>query len=166
MRPLDSSRRLPAKVQPDRRAVECTGRLGRMPDAKVAVSDIIVDCQSPERLARFWSAVLGLEVGTRDGAYVALERFADQHVGIAFQEVPESKAGKNRVHFDISSSDPAATASLVLELGGRRAPEYEDGGFLVMADPEGNEFCIVTFDPIQLDAQGRTHYADDIDIGH
>ena len=136
-----------------------------MPEISIEVSDIIVDCQSPERLAQFWSAVLGRQAGPKNGAYIALERFADRRLGIAFQKVPGPTPGKNRVHFDVSSSDPAATASLVIELGGCRLPGYEDGGFLVMADPEGNEFCIVTFDPIQLDPEGRTHYADHIDIG-
>jgi hypothetical protein len=136
-----------------------------MPEVKTEISDIIVDCQSPERLAQFWSTLLSLQVRPRGASYIALERFGDQRVGIAFQQVPEAKPGKNRVHFDVSSSDPAATASLVLELGGRRVPGYEDGGFRVMADPEGNEFCIVTFEPIKLDAEGRTHYADRIQVG-
>ena len=44
----------------------------------------------------------------------------------------------------IDATDPEALKALVESLGGRRVPGYEEGGFLVMADPEGNEFCVFT----------------------
>lgn len=61
--------------------------------------------------------------------------------------MPEAKAGKNRLHLDLAVDriEPAAAAAVAL--GGRRAGELQvdaAGGFQVMTDPEGNEFCFVT----------------------
>ena len=77
---------------------------------------------------------------------------------VLFIEVPEAKSGKNRVHIDIRVPDVAAAQEQVESLGGRRAPGYEAGGFLVMADPEGNEFCILPEGPTGMDADGNAHY--------
>jgi predicted enzyme related to lactoylglutathione lyase len=77
---------------------------------------------------------------------------------MGFQRVAEAKVGKNRVHFDLSSPDPAAQQRRVESLGGQRLAGYESGGFLVMADPEGNEFCIIPSSPFEVDDEGRTSY--------
>lgn len=135
-----------------------------MPSANVVVSDIIVDCVDADRLASFWSQLLGLGVRPRSGPYVPLERFFNGEFGISFHEVPEPKVGKTRIHFDISSSDIPGTTAQIEELGGVRALGYEDGGFLVMQDPEGNEFCVVTMEAMEVDDAGRTHYLDDLDL--
>ena len=127
---------------------------------RTTVSDIVVDCQDPERVAAFWAALLGRPVAYTKGPYVVLSRGPDRDVGVSFQRVTEGKVGKNRVHFDISSEDIPATRHLVESLGGRRVDGYESGGFLVMADPEGNEFCIVPFSAIEVDDTGRATYLD------
>jgi predicted enzyme related to lactoylglutathione lyase len=139
---------------------------------RLVVSDLIIDCCDPETLARFWSAVLGRPAGRRTGPYVALDRVADDDIGIGFQYVAglEPKSQKNRMHFDISAEDIAAedipaTVALVESLGGRRVPGYESGGFLVMADPEDNEFCIVSVAPVDVDDEGRTRYLEGLDLG-
>jgi hypothetical protein len=54
---------------------------------------------------------------------------------MGFQQVAEPKVGKNRVHFDLASEDPAAERRRVESLGGQRLTGYEGGGFIVMADP-------------------------------
>jgi hypothetical protein len=84
-------------------------------------------------------------------------------VGLGFQRVEEDKRGKNRVHIDVSGPDVGRTMQQVESLGGKRVPGYEDGGFLVMADPEGNEFCILP-DSVNLDDSGRAHYLDGLDL--
>lgn len=76
----------------------------------------------------------------------------------------EPKAAKTRIHLDVSSSDIAGTKARIEALGGRRASGYEDGGFLVMEDPEGNEFCVVSFEPIEVDEAGRARYLDRVDL--
>ena len=69
---------------------------------------------------------------------------------LALQRVPEAKVGKNRMHFDVFVDDLESTTARVLELGGQRWAEHSsatlnDGGLIsrIMADPEGNEFCLV-----------------------
>jgi hypothetical protein len=65
------------------------------------------------------------------------------------RRVPEAKVGKSRLHFDVYVDDLEAATARVEELGGRRWTEHgatlDDGGliFRIMADPEGNEFCLV-----------------------
>jgi predicted enzyme related to lactoylglutathione lyase len=117
---------------------------------------IIIDCHDPERLAVFWGALLGRPVAGRMGPYVFLKRENDLAVG--FQRSTEPKNGKNRIHLDLGSADPAAEQRRVECLGGRRLEGYEEGGFLVMADPEGNEFCLIPKDSFEVDDEGRTDY--------
>src|SRR5262245_1891540 len=102
------------------------------------INCVIVDSADPERLAAFSSALLDRPVVGRVGPYVWLERRSG--LGVGFQRTDGSKAGKNRLHLDLESEDPVAEQSRVEALGGRRLTEYDPGGFLVMADPEGNEF--------------------------
>lgn len=125
------------------------------------MSDIIIDCSDPEKLARFWSSLLQRPVEGRKGPYVWLGRAAGA-TGLGFQKVEEPKRGKNRVHIDVSGSDVAVIKRKVEDLGGRRVGGYEDGGFLVMADPEGNEFCVVP-QVLRFDDSGRTDYFHDFD---
>jgi predicted enzyme related to lactoylglutathione lyase len=128
------------------------------PTAEIA--DVIVDCRDVEKTAAFWSALLGRPIEGRRGPYVWLER-PEGAVGVGFQRVDHAKAGKNRVHFDVSGPDVRALETRVVALGGVRAPGYGGGGFLVMADPEGNEFCVVPDEPVDVDDTGRAHYLDE-----
>jgi predicted enzyme related to lactoylglutathione lyase len=122
------------------------------------LSDIIFDCADPERLATFWSALLNREIAGRKGPYVWLCRSSTDDYMIGFQRVPEDKVGKNRVHPDVRCEDVHETVALVEELGGSRLPGYERGGFLVMADPEGNEFCLLPENSTGMDDEGNAHY--------
>src|SRR6266568_178194 len=127
-----------------------------MSPASLDIKDIIIDCHDPERLASFWSELLGRPIAGRVGPYVWLQR--TDGLGMGFQKTAEPKTGKNRLHLDLGSADPASERQRVESLGGRLLPEYAPGGFLVMADPEGNEFCIIPKGPFELDDQGRAGY--------
>ncbi|MFS8197305.1 VOC family protein [Streptomyces sp. CWNU-52B] len=129
-----------------------------MTDSALQVNALIVDAADAERLALFWSELLGRPVVGRTGPYVWLRR--ENGLGLGFQQTDEPRSGKNRVHFDITSSDPAAEQRRVESLGGRRLERYDDGGFLVMGDPEGNEFCVIPEGAFELDDEGRAHYLD------
>jgi predicted enzyme related to lactoylglutathione lyase len=120
------------------------------------VNALIIDATDPERLAAFWSEVLGRPVVGRMGPYVWLRR--ENGLGLGFQRTDAPRSGKNRMHFDVTSPDPAAQRQRVEKLGGRRLEQYDDGGFLVMADPEGNEFCIIPEGTFELDDEGRADY--------
>ena len=115
---------------------------------------IQVDCSDPERVAAFWSEVLGVEVGEAledPIQYLPLDPASPDGPRVTFQRVPEGKSVKNRLHFDVTVDDLDAATARVEALGGRRlaGPDFlEDGfGWRVMADPEGNEFCLIYTQP-------------------
>jgi predicted enzyme related to lactoylglutathione lyase len=110
---------------------------------------LVIDTVDPAGIAPFWCELLGVrERGWFGDDYLMLER--DDHTpGIAFQRVPEAKAVKNRLHVDVDVADMDAAVARILELGGSIAsePRELDGyRWRVMADPEGNEFCVVPRD--------------------
>jgi predicted enzyme related to lactoylglutathione lyase len=113
-----------------------------------ATLGLVLDCADPNRLAEFWSAAVGYTVSGGAGNYVMLTDKAGHKPKLLLQRVPEQKAGKNRMHMDIDLDTPAVDEEVArLEsLGARRieAEPYEEHGmrWIVMADPEGNEFCV------------------------
>jgi hypothetical protein len=112
-----------------------------MTDSYAEITDIIVDCSDPERLAAFWCDLLA--------------RFPEGRRTQAMQ-----KQGPHR-HL---RSGHREIKDHVEALGGRSLDGYEDGGFLVIADPEGNEFCVVPED-LSFDASGRADYLDRLNLG-
>jgi predicted enzyme related to lactoylglutathione lyase len=134
----------------------------RMAEPEIEILDIIIDCADPASLASFWGELLGLPIAGHKGPYVWLQRSAHAP-GLGFQKVSQPKTGKNRVHLDVSASDIPAAKLRIEALGGRRIDGFEDGGFLVMADPQGNEFCVVPTAPFEFDEQGRTNYLDNME---
>ena len=112
---------------------------------EVRVTTIMHDTVDLDGAVAFWTAVLGIDVLERTGSYVYLGRISGDGPHLAFQRVPEDKQVKNRLHLDISVPDRDAYAARVEELGGRNLGEHQEGDFpawIVMADPQGNEFCI------------------------
>ena len=89
----------------------------------------------------------GFEIGSAHDDWVSI-RSPDDGTRIAFQRVPESKTRKNRLHVDFATKDEAATASAIEAIGATRrwASDDPEDPFIVLADPEGNEFCIVRDD--------------------
>lgn len=112
------------------------------------VLNISVDCADPYRLAGFWSQVLDLPVGADD-------KPDDDEVGIGlggeqellFLRVPEPKTVKNRMHLCLRPSTRRDDeVERLLVLGGTIVDDRRQGdgtGWVVMADPEGNEFCVL-----------------------
>ena len=119
------------------------------PGYRSGVIELVLDCRDPDALARFWAAALAYEVVDTSGPYRSLEPIAEDDPGptLVLQAVAEPKSGKNRLHIDVYAPDIGAEASRLEDLGARRISdtvvEDEDGErWLVMADPEGNEFCV------------------------
>ena len=129
----------------------------------VEIADIIIDGSDPDRLATFWADLLGRPIEGAKGPYVWLQR-PEGAPGVGFQKVLEPKVGKNRVHLDLSVPDVISAKLLIEALGGHRVDGYDDGGYLVMADPEGNEFCVIPEAPFDFDEQGHADYLDNLDI--
>src|SRR6266508_4064757 len=86
------------------------------------IGDMVVDCADPERLAEFWCRVLGYRVFDRDETGVAI-RGARTSPDILFIRVPEAKAVKNRIHFDVcpTDRDQATELARLLDLGASRS---------------------------------------------
>jgi predicted enzyme related to lactoylglutathione lyase len=107
---------------------------------------LVLDCADPERLAAFWSEALGYTTLGGAGNYVLLVDLEGSRPKLLLQRVPEPKAGKNRMHLDIETPGVDAEVARLEALGARRLVDdavAEHGTrWVVMADPEGNEFCV------------------------
>jgi catechol 2,3-dioxygenase-like lactoylglutathione lyase family enzyme len=109
------------------------------------ITAISIDCRDPEALARFWSAVLGWEVVEREDGFVSLGSTTSA-LTLDLIQVAHDKAVKNRVHFDVNATDRDQAAELerLLALGARPVDIGQgDVSWHVLADPEGNEFCLL-----------------------
>jgi len=119
--------------------------------------DIVFDCAHPAATARFWAAALdGYAVAPYDDAELArlrslgitsteddptvLVETAEGGPRLWFQLVPEAKTVKNRVHLDLLAADPEAEVQRLVALGATVQARHTDN--IVLADPEGHEFCL------------------------
>lgn len=111
--------------------------------AAATVRAVTVDVSDLDRGVRFWGTLLGCSVSARMGGYVWFDEIAPG-IRLVLQQVAETGASKNRVHLDLVPTDADATARLVEELGGHRVEDVDEAGYslTVMADPDGNEFCL------------------------
>jgi len=111
-------------------------------------TELVIDSHDPELLARFWQEVLGcptLERGDDGGAYVSISG-GGTPIELVFVPVPETKDVKNRIHIDVNASDrdQAEEVERLLALGARHTDVGQgDVPWVVLADPEGNEFCVL-----------------------
>jgi len=104
---------------------------------------VTIDCQNPQQLAQFWSQALGIEVLGDYGEFVFLGG-KDSPVSLGLQRVPEPRVGKNRLHIDLRGEPPATAAERLKHLGASVTEEHSQPGlaWIVLTDPEGNEFCV------------------------
>jgi predicted enzyme related to lactoylglutathione lyase len=106
---------------------------------------VTMDCADPGRLAAFWSQAAGYQVlADYDGFYVILAPPGGEGLRLGLQMVPEERVTKNRVHVDWASEDRPAEVKRLIEMGATVLDEQTMDGFAwtVLADPEGNEFCV------------------------
>lgn len=110
------------------------------------VTTVMHDTSDLAAACAFWCALLDLEVVFEDGTFAYLGHLGgEESPRRAFQQVPEPRRGKNRLHLDVRVPDRVAAEERIAELGGSKLGEHQEGDFpvwSVMADPEGNEFCI------------------------
>jgi hypothetical protein len=116
----------------------------------IRVQAVCVDASDPLALGRWWAELLGWRVTYEDDDEVVLEPPAGSpEDGVAadllFLRVPEAKAVKNRLHIDLRPGDQAAEVARAEALGARQVDigQGDDSTWVVLADPEGNEFCIL-----------------------
>ena len=103
---------------------------------------ITIDCAEPRVLIDFWASALGYDVN--EGVYVTLREPNGKGPSLYFQEVPEPRTDKNRVHLDLLSERFDDDKARLVELGATRVEDVteNDLSWTVMADPEGNVFCV------------------------
>ena len=123
------------------------------------LTEINIDCADPARLADFWCAALGYVVldatdglveigppGRVDAELLEAVRRGPLAPSLFFAQVPEGKTVKNRLHLDVSPIDGTQADEVArLEALGARPADVGQGdvSWVVMADPEGNEFCVL-----------------------
>ena len=118
-------------------------------------TELAIDCHRPRELAAFWCAVLDYEVIDAEDDVVEIAGWRPTAEAIrarvnaptlTFARVPESKAVKNRLHIDVSPIDRGRDEEVerLLALGARHVDIGQgQQSWIVLADPEGNEFCVL-----------------------
>ncbi|HYK30263.1 MAG TPA: VOC family protein [Streptosporangiaceae bacterium] len=119
-------------------------------------TELAIDCAHPSGLARFWCSVLDYEVQDEGDGIVIIgsptvpegkNRLGPIPPMLTFARVPEGKTVKNRLHIDVNPTDTDQDDEVrrLLALGARHADvgQGDDASWVVLADPEGNEFCVL-----------------------
>jgi catechol 2,3-dioxygenase-like lactoylglutathione lyase family enzyme len=118
-----------------------------------SVYNVTFDAEEPRSLGRFWSAVTGYEVADERDDFVRLRAPDDRGVRqLLFIRVDDPTPGKNRMHVDLAAREPGAEIDRLLRLGASLVddpvdgrPHWREGNgitWVVLRDPEGNEFCL------------------------
>lgn len=115
------------------------------------IETVTIDAEDPVSLARFWSEALGWEWREDEDGDVWVEPGGDNpDLGLVrpllFLEVPEAKSTKNRLHLDLTPDDQAAEVERLRSLGATPVSvgQIGDEDWVVLADLEGNEFCVLS----------------------
>jgi predicted enzyme related to lactoylglutathione lyase len=126
------------------RGARIEGKLGSMP---VTLHHIVIDAHDLPRVARFWTQALGWRVLSKREREIVIGPDVSAALGICFMPSTDNKVVKNRVHLDltVTAAERDAEIERLLALGARRVDigQTGDESWTVLADPEGNEFCIV-----------------------
>jgi predicted enzyme related to lactoylglutathione lyase len=116
----------------------------------IRIQCLTIDAHDPKQLATFWSEVLGWRITYEEDEEVVIEpqegsAECDVCPDILFLKSVDDKQVKNRLHLDLRPDDQHAEAERVTNLGATRVDIGQDGSesWIVLADPEGNEFCIL-----------------------
>ncbi len=109
---------------------------------------VVVDAQEPRDLGHWWAAALGWVVVYDSHGEFEIRPDADTMPGLLFVSAVQDKAGKNRLHIDLRPDDQAVEVDRLIALGARRTDIGQgDVPWVVLLDPEGNEFCVLREQP-------------------
>jgi hypothetical protein len=107
-------------------------------------SEVVVDALDPVRLGHWWAEVLGYRVLSEAADEVVIGPAEDTAPRLLFGAVPDAKEGKNRLHLDLAPDDQDAEVERLLDMGARHVDIGQGrSAWVVLADPEGNEFCVL-----------------------
>jgi predicted enzyme related to lactoylglutathione lyase len=106
---------------------------------------VVIDSREPRTLARFWAAVLQQQILYESDDEVIVGADERSYPGLCFVPVPEGKSVKNRLHIDLDPDDRDVEVERILALGAHRVDvgQGPDVSWVVLGDPEGNEFCVL-----------------------
>ncbi|MEV1245591.1 VOC family protein [Nonomuraea sp. NPDC050022] len=107
----------------------------------ISIGNICIDTNDLAGGTAFWRAVTGYQVASSDEGTTYLQDANKNGVGLSLQSVPESREGKNRLHLDLFTDDLAGEVDRIRALGATEVQRFD--GWIVLADPEGNQFCVV-----------------------
>lgn len=110
----------------------------------INIGNICVDTNDLSGSATFWRAVTGYRVASSDEGTAYLEDPSKVGVGLSLQLVPETHSGKNRLHLDLFTDDMAGEVIRLQGLGATEVMRFDNDGWVVLADPDGNQFCVVS----------------------
>ena len=110
----------------------------------LTITHLVFDCADPARLAEFWAEALGFARGPTDEDHAWVWDPARRMPHLLFNRVPEPKVVKNRLHLDLGTDEVEAEVVRLEALGAQRLRHVAEHGqaWWIMADPEGNEFCV------------------------
>ena len=110
---------------------------------------VVVDSAEPEALATWWAHALGWVIVGSDPEEFEIRPAPERTPGLLFIRVPEGKSGqKNRLHLDFRPDDQGAEVARLESLGATRVDIGQgEQSWVVLADPEGNEFCVLSARP-------------------
>jgi predicted enzyme related to lactoylglutathione lyase len=97
--------------------------------AVARVASIMLDCNDLDTMIEFWGSILEIKEKNRFPGYVWMTRVSRGGPALAFQQVTEKKAVKNRLHLDLSTDDPEAFIDHIEQLGGTRLHDHDIAGF-------------------------------------
>jgi predicted enzyme related to lactoylglutathione lyase len=110
---------------------------------------VVVDSEDPARLARWWAEALGYMIVHEEPDEIEIRRTPDEMPGLLFTPVAEAKKSKNRLHIDLRPDDQEAEVERLVDMGARHVDiGQHDVSWVVLADPEGNEFCVLSSRPV------------------
>jgi predicted enzyme related to lactoylglutathione lyase len=117
----------------------------------VTIRQVAIDTADPQRLADWWAEQTGGVVYADLGQYVMVGIGSRENgFSLCFQRVDEPTPGKNRLHLDCSATDVDAEVRRFVAAGAKLVRQHKTDGFAwtVLADPDGNQFCVVPADPV------------------
>ena len=111
------------------------------------VGAVVINTTDPDRLAGFWTQLLDVEIARKvDPFFIWLRPQHEGGISVALQKVAQPTEGRRRLHLDMHVDDLSSAIERALELGATRVEDHTIGDFswTVMADPDGNEFCLAS----------------------
>ncbi len=118
--------------------------VGYSPPMTLVWEQVVVATRDPVALGRWWSSALRWVIVNDDPTEFEIRSTPDRLPGILFLPIDETKQAKNRLHIDLRPDDQSAEVARLIELGASRVDVGQgDVAWVVLADPEGNEFCVL-----------------------